>query len=243
MAKRASTMRKELSEIHGANQEDVAKMSDDEVRVKFEEITMEEQKDAPSDLCLFYDNEKATKNGVEYVKINGLRRVAQDKIGTIIDQHIETSPIFEEGKMSGAIATMTITFLQGDLRRTFSDAADCRPYYNSGWDFGKYSVSSAVTRAEARIYRKALNLNIVAAEEVMDSEEEEVVTNSQPTTDLQKRIIEKFISDNKTTLKDVLVAIKKEPVDDISLLNFESAREIIKSQTEIKEYLKGKEVK
>lgn len=124
-------------------------------------------------LSLFSDEEK---DG-EYLKVNGLRRVARLVIGPIVDQDVELLPfgIGDEssGTYSGISSIMSITFSCwnpafgiGELR--FSDAADCIPNYNAEPEYGRYVSAMATTRAEARVLRKALGLNAVSSEEMTD---------------------------------------------------------------------------
>jgi len=114
----------------------------------------------------------------DYLKVNGLRRIARTIIGPIVDQKVQIKSLSvgspDTGLYSGVVATVSITFdcknpsFASEDFITFTDAADCLPSYNADAEYGRYISAFATTRAEARVLRKALGLNAVAAEEVTD---------------------------------------------------------------------------
>lgn len=110
----------------------------------------------------------------EYIKIDGLRRVVRKVIGPIIDQNTVITQV-NVGKYSGVSATFKISFLcenqnfgpVGNIV-SYSDCGDCIPEYSADQEYGRYMAALAATRAEGRVYRKALGISLLCSEEVTD---------------------------------------------------------------------------
>lgn len=134
----------------------------------------------------FFDSEKDAEGNPN---VNGFRRVAKKLLGTVL--------------FSGLVNEPTATYIPDDSRVTmlnpvvavykikiawtrpedvpegcpaliveFSDAADVM-FGNTDPDFSRFPTATAVTRAESRCYRKALQYNRCSAEEktVVSTEE------------------------------------------------------------------------
>ena len=100
---------------------------------------------------------------------DGLRRMVKLLLGDIIESKVEipAAPSLTQGLYATVIYTVTIRYHNnpGDLR-TFADAADVNPE-NTDPNYARHAVASATTKAEGRVYRKALGLTkTLAAEEV-----------------------------------------------------------------------------
>ena len=149
-------------------------------------------------LKLFHESELESGNP----KVNGLRRVAAIVIGNIINQKVELQH-FDFGEYHGVSCVFSTSFLCNNQNFgvcgeiiTITDAADCIPEYNANnYTFSKYMTALATTRAEARVLRKALRLNVVAAEEMENFTEDNNFTTSkifdQKITDVQKQALKR----------------------------------------------------
>lgn len=105
--------------------------------------------------------------------VDGLRRVVEILVGNIVDQHVTVVQAPNENNGRWATVIMTIEF--GDLYNyniptaRFSDASDCFIGNVLDENMAKYPTAIAVTRAEGRIYRKALGLKRIIAVEEADT--------------------------------------------------------------------------
>lgn len=145
-------------------------------------------------LSLLAPNEFEDKEGKKYPKANGLRRVAQNLLGAIV----ESGPvqIFAPGDGGPGRATVvyevkiewkhgpTYIMSEDELRnyrppvRIFRAAADCW-VGNTPDIFAVHPVATAESRAEGRAFRRALNLNLTTAEEMNnDKDAKEVVRDA-----------------------------------------------------------------
>lgn len=123
-----------------------------------------------------FTEDETDEEGRPYV--HGLRRVARKLLGPIIrsSARIIQAPAFvsaEGSRLQPAVAEYTIQFLWSKLTDgesssypvEFTDAADVYAG-NTDAEFCRHASATASTRAEARCYRKALQLKgIIAAEE------------------------------------------------------------------------------
>lgn len=130
--------------------------------------------------------------------VDGLRRVAQDILGPIVDQKVK---VFTDGD-DRATAIFKVIFDSIGTIRSFVGAANCIPKNMSENKYGIFAVAIAETRAEGRAYRKALGIRSIAAEEAADvTLQESFITKNQISTIqmLCSKIgldSEKFIGDN-----------------------------------------------
>lgn len=110
--------------------------------------------------------------------VHGLRRVGRLLLGPILYSGAEPfqAPAFVGGNLATmlqpAVAKYTLTILMVRLEEgqvayqmTFSDIADCY-IENTDPDFARHPSAMASTRAEARCWRKALQLKKPSAEEI-----------------------------------------------------------------------------
>lgn len=106
----------------------------------------------------------------EYPTLKGLRRVAFNLLNGIIESSIVELKSTLDSKEAGR-AYCVYKLVTGD-GTTFYGAADAYSGNIQG-GYQVYPVAIAENRAEARAYRKALMLNIVAAEEMSGAEKTE----------------------------------------------------------------------
>lgn len=124
---------------------------------------------------------------------NGLRRMLEKHVGPIISTNVQVvqTPTPENERRASVVYTMT--YFDGELNheRTISDAADCY-YGNSSEPYVRHTVATATSMAEGRCLRKALRLNIVTAEETLETDQNEIdlAESLQPAKDSQKIAIE-----------------------------------------------------
>jgi len=112
------------------------------------------------------------ENGVKFVYLKGLQRLA--KLKGIKSEKFTPGTSFlwvnPKDNRSFPFVQMTyeVTFIDGT---TFAGAADAH-YYNLDHDggFDRYPTAFAANRAEARALRKALGINLVAKEELSDTQ-------------------------------------------------------------------------
>lgn len=140
-------------------------------------------------LSRFTDDEKFNGNPT----VDGLRRVAEDLIGDIVDSTTEILPM---GNKICAVCMISFdTSLATDetihILKRFSGAADA---YDGNCDkpYNKYLTSMAETRAEGRALRKALRVKVVSAEELSEVANEDVPREEDTTkiTDTQINFID-----------------------------------------------------
>jgi len=160
-----------IEEMENFEEEEQGESEEDEVPVISPSDVFKEE----DIISMFDDSEKEG----EYIKVNGLRRVAKLVIGPVVDQRVQLKSISigdpDNGIYNGMAAIVTVYFKCGNLNFgeegeiiSFCDSADCIPSFNSDPEYGRYVSALATTRAEARVFRKALGISAVAAEEVTD---------------------------------------------------------------------------
>lgn len=146
-------------------------------------------------MSLLVDGEYVTKGTAKLPKASGLRRVAQLLLGPIVNSGpVQVWP--SSGPDNSAAVHYAISFMwthgmkqtewmsEHDLNqldiptRTFSEVADSNRN-NTQAPFDSYTTATASTRAEGRALKKALQLNILTAEESLfiekDSDEMKLV--------------------------------------------------------------------
>lgn len=206
--KKIENIIKEMVEEYGFDESKFSDLPEVEIRAMYEEVTSQNFADnAIQDLDdieeentggeeevninnkivqknimdLFTDEEKGRveDSGDEYVKIEGLRRVFSEQKGEIVEQSIRPMNI-SVGENHGISIIMSIAYRDNDSGElvTLSDGADGIPFYNIDREYGKYPTAIAITRAEGRIYRKALNIKAVCFEEVANDVPEFFSTNT-----------------------------------------------------------------
>jgi len=119
-----------------------------------------------------------------YPKINGLRRVASYLLGDIVESYAsEMVVIGGAGEKTVVINYKVViewnlnypvgfgNLVQNKQLRTFGGVADCN---ESQQVFGKHPSATAESKAEGRALRKALCLNVIAAEEMMSGDDAEL---------------------------------------------------------------------
>lgn len=173
-------------------------------------------------------------------KVNGLRRVATEVIGPIVDEKLSISQIDctfgNSFKGTGISVVFSITFRCTnedfgyiDEKITFTDAADCIPNFNcNDLNYSKHMTALATTRAEARVLRKALRLNVVAAEEIDDGEPIVISSNPNSITAPQIKALDVACKNKGINLEDILkeggIANK---MDELTQADFFTCQEII----------------
>lgn len=107
--------------------------------------------------------------------VAGLRRVAEQLLGEVVSSEgcVEQCPHYDDKGLllTPAVASYKIVILwtlvspgQAAHPRTFADCADVHRW-NCEPEFARFATATAVTRAEARCYRKALRLKKPSANE------------------------------------------------------------------------------
>lgn len=161
----------------------------------------------------FHDYERGSKEWQDYViaqfteeeldkgypKLNGLRRVCRKVLGTVVSSEITELKAFNENHSICRYALEVRSFQDGLIR--VEAVADATPQ-NMDDTYKIYPSCIAENRAEARAYRKALMLSVVAAEEMREnkSEFQSVLTageynENEPMTPQQKLVLEKKADD------------------------------------------------
>lgn len=108
----------------------------------------------------------------KYPTLKGLRRIAYRLFGVLQSEIVEMKATLDESSPGRAFCTYKLLLSDG---RIYYGAADAYRGNIQG-DYNIYPVAIAENRAEARAYRKALMLNVVAAEEMSGSEKTEFVS-------------------------------------------------------------------
>lgn len=138
----------------------------------------------PYVLSLLTADEIVTKEGITYPKSSGLRRVSQQLLGPIIKSG-PTQVFPEAGDKYKCTVIYEVVFMwtygipayrsgilsEVEILRTeyatrcFSEVSECHSD-NTLEKYAIHSAATAATRAEGRALRKALQLNIVTADEI-----------------------------------------------------------------------------
>jgi hypothetical protein len=127
--------------------------------------------------------------------------------------------------------SITYTVVTKDGKR-YSDAADC--YAANCKDFGMFPTSVAASRAEARVLRKVLGINELAAEEIIPQQEMDEFNNEQPAKPEQIKVIQTKMSRQDIVLKDLLAKITTREVFDLASLTVKEALAAITYLNEVK---------
>jgi len=205
-------------------------------------------------LSQFEDNEvviiKDSKGKeTRYPKVNGLRRLGELLIGEVIESQPTPINVLAGDNYVNSTFLYKVTFKTDRDLKTFSDVGevlffDGESKINNIGDvkFAKFPSSIAVTRAEARVYRKALLLNAVAFEELdkrdlknsddKDMDSRELISNEQKLmiTNLCKRNkidVNKYI--NKGLCRDKKSVFR---YDNLNQVSFSHAVEMFKQLEE-----------
>ena len=114
--------------------------------------------------------------------VDGLRRVAERLVGPIMQSNTQVT---SAPSMTNPYATVIveIAFSTEDGLKRFSGAADASDN-NVNPPYNKFLTAMAETRAEGRALRRALKLKVVAAEELADMPEPQIVAPIADKTDL-----------------------------------------------------------
>jgi hypothetical protein len=179
-------------------------------------------------------------------RLHGLRRLVRKCLGDIIRQDIQI--INPSDKYAAAIFSCTIQV--GETPQTYSDAADV---HNDNVDIfvAPYKVAVAASRAEARVYRKALGISVVAAEElnkkdsVQLAEQDGTIGNVKPSqisflnNMCRKLDIDgmKFINSGKSKPKGGYTSVEQVP--QTIFFKMQTVLNSFQQDTEIPESLKG----
>ena len=196
-------------------------------------------------LSELYDDELAqTDDGDPVVKVNGLRRLTEKHLGNILDQDVGVvqAPNADNQWTATVVVAITIEKHNGNVFR-MSDAADCS-IINSDKKFSKFPTSMATTRAEARVLRKALKINVVSEEEMLDNDDVDF-DNAGSILEPQVHMINamcsrigvntrEFVGLGKRKLNDIADATQREAANMIQVLN-EYQQNTSKIPEEIKE--------
>jgi len=194
-------------------------------------------------LSLLDDSEKDDK-GHPYA--HGLRRIAAFIIGPVHSQDIKVIPIHINGR-DGIAAIFSISFLCRnenfgviDSIIEYSDAADAIQGFNLQGIYNNYPTAISTTRAEGRVYRKALRLrNIITADEI-EGQGETPLMKDKENGDLQISDSQSIVIDKLSKRKNIdIVKYMKEnfggnmvtPQD----LNRDEAVSLIKKLNSLKE--------
>ena len=173
-----------------------------------------------------------SEKGDTVVKVNGLRRLAEKHLGNIVDQNVQVVQCPNPDNQWTATVVVTITILShyrnGNIEYRMSDAADCS-IINSDKKFSKFPTSMATTRAEARVLRKMLKINVVSEEEVLDNDDVDF-DNAGSILEPQIHMINAmcnrigvnahaFVAMGKRRLENIKDATQREAAQMIQLLN------------------------
>jgi len=169
--------------------------------------------------------EMQTKDGKEYPKVDGLRRMVMKHLGDIIDNNslVVQTPDNSNESRTTVVAQIVIETPDG-RRKTASGVADCN-FRNAEKTFSKYPGAIAETRAEGRALRKLLNLRTVAYEE-MGTEEAQDSDDPKYVTDTQLSAIDIIASRLKVNVRKMLKKHGLE-VDKITKISYGEAQSFV----------------
>lgn len=105
-----------------------------------------------------------------YPKAAGLRRVCELLVGPLVESDLEVVHSGPLDRTAAVVFRAKILYNQGEFagsphHRTFADAADVSPV-NTDPEIAKHALATCVTKAEGRVFRKALKLRKPSAEEM-----------------------------------------------------------------------------
>lgn len=148
---------------------------------------------------------------------DGLRRIFQKVFGDIYscEMKIIQSPDIRNENRSTVQCTLQYKPFKGGYGRIISDVADCDKI-NTTFPYNLFPSATAATMAEGRVLRKAMNLRIIANEELQlpDSDtlkiNQEVMNNSSIMTDNQKNTINKMCQKFNIDVNKLLDLLKSD---------------------------------
>jgi len=175
---------------------------------------------------LLQDNEIGEENGVKFVYMKGLNRLAQLRgIKSEKFPFVNVVMIQNDGRQYPFVqASYEITYEDG---KTYSDVADAH-IHNTDGIFRVYPSCIAANRAKCRAIRSSLGISLVSKEELGAPKDavEQMVNKIKPE---QKTLIGKLMDRKK--IKDVSTVLKaikvQDDVVDLGDLSFTQAQESI----------------
>lgn len=194
---------------------------------------------------LHEDELAQTDDGEPVVKVNGLRRLTEKHLGRIVEQNVNIvqTPNPDNQWTATSVVRVTVEHPATMMLTSISDAADCS-LLNSDKKFSKFPTSMATTRAEARVLRKLLKINVVSEEEMLDNDDEDF-DNPGGIQDPQIHMVnamctklginpQAFVSMGRRKLSDIAEASYREAQQMIQVLN-EYQQNVDKIPVDIKE--------
>lgn len=201
-----------------------------EITINYKELSQQEEI-----MSLFEEDELVDG---KFPKVNGLRRVAALVIGNISNQSVKVEhiPCYNINDIGGTMATVGICFdcenpnfgkIGANL--SFEAAADCIPDYNNiNKNFKIFPTAIAETRAEARVYRKALKLDVVSAEELNDIDDDiETIKGDGKISNLKVVAIKKQCEMKKVDEKEVIGKTDKNSIEEFEESDFQAVMKYI----------------
>lgn len=121
-------------------------------------------------MSLFAHDELVKQDRKFFPRVHGLRRLASKLLGNITSstfECVQAPTVTNQGQIGITAFLCTIKFGNG---QTFSDVGDVfwmnEEMCSNTFEYARFPSAIAATRAEARTLRKALGLNVCAAEEL-----------------------------------------------------------------------------
>lgn len=139
-------------------------------------------------------------------KADGLRRLIEKLIGTIIGQYTDviTSPSSINGSYATVKHKIDIKTRDNEFLH-FEGAADVA-YNTLVKPFNNHLVATAETKAEARAFKRALKIKTVTAEEIENTNTDSVTENNKDIDDTQIRCIDLIAGRLNIDVEKFLVA-------------------------------------
>lgn len=151
---------------------------------------------------MFDDNELADG---KYPRAVGLRRVAEQVLGKIVDSK-PTQVIISQDHNGLPMSTIVyqIIFQDGTV---VADVADCW-VGNTDDTFAVHPSATASTRAEGRALRKALNLNVLTAEEMNNPKNATEMLKTSLTTEATRNLMDDLDKETITPTQAAAITAK-----------------------------------
>lgn len=155
------------------------------------------------------DEIKRTETGEVFVPLKALRRLAS-LAGVIASYPLHVDVLSFPNKNGQGIQLLAYVTYQVCFKdeSVFGATADAT-FYNLSKEMSPYLVACAESRAEARALRKALNLNVIANEEVEQNADVSQVLNE--ITQAQQMLIKKKAAEKGMSIIDVIRAVVTRP--------------------------------